>query len=111
MRLIHEGNLTAIEKSESEKRLADLKKEQENRIALAEQTSQILGSVINIVGKQTAAGKAFAIAQATVDTYAAANKALNANYGLFGPVAQIARFISVASTIALGISKRSSAWL
>jgi len=57
----------------------------------------------DIVGKETAAGKALAIASATIDTYSAANKALNANYGIFGPVAQIARFIAVTATIARGI--------
>lgn len=36
-----------------------------------------LSLLSNIVGQQTAAGKAFAIAAATIDTFGAANKALN----------------------------------
>lgn len=57
----------------------------------------------DIVGRQTVAGKALAIASATIDTYQAANSALKANYGPFGPAAAIARFVSVAATIAAGI--------
>jgi hypothetical protein len=57
----------------------------------------------DIVGRQTIAGKALAIASATIDTYQAANSALKANYGPFGPAAAIARFVSVAATIAAGI--------
>lgn len=60
-------------------------------------------NIANIVGKQTAAGKAMAIASATIDTYQAANSALKADYGKFGPVSQVLRFIAVASTIATGI--------
>lgn len=62
-----------------------------------------LNNIATIVGKETIAGKALAVASATIDTYQAANKALKADYGPFGPAAQIARFISVASTIGVGI--------
>lgn len=60
-------------------------------------------NLIDIVGKQSAAGKAIAIAMATIDTYKAANSALKADYGIFGPFAQVARFTAVAATIARGI--------
>ena len=62
-----------------------------------------LNNIATLVGKETIAGKAIAVASATIDTYQAANKALKADYGPFGPAAQVARFISVASTIAVGI--------
>lgn len=75
----------------------------EQQIELAEKTSGILMSVSDLVGKQTAAGKVLAIASATIDTYAAANKAMNEKYGIFGPAAQIAKFAAVAATIATGI--------
>lgn len=45
---------------------------------LAGVVSNALGQVAEIVGKETAAGKALAIAQATIDTYAGASKALAA---------------------------------
>lgn len=62
-----------------------------------------LNNIATIVGKETIAGKAIAVATATIDTFQAANKALKADYGPFGPAAQVARFISVASTIGVGI--------
>lgn len=75
----------------------------EQQIELAEKTSGILMSISDLVGKQTAAGKVLAIASATIDTYQAANSALKANYGIFGPAASIAKFVAVAATIATGI--------
>jgi|694.fasta_scaffold13221_8 uncharacterized protein YeaO (DUF488 family) len=45
---------------------------------LAGVVSNALGQVAEIVGRDTAAGKALAIAQATIDTYAGASKALAA---------------------------------
>lgn len=66
-------------------------------------TKQSLANISTIVGKETVAGKAIAITSATIDTYQAANKALKADYGVFGPAAQVARFIAVAATIGAGI--------
>lgn len=80
----------------AEKEIERKKKEEEAYRDLA-------NNVIDIVGKQSAAGKAIGIAMATIDTYQAANSALKANYGIFGPFAQVARFAAVAATIARGI--------
>lgn len=63
----------------------------------------LISDLGDVVGRETVAGKALAIAGATMDTYQAANKALDADYGIFGPVAQVARFAAVAATIARGI--------
>ena len=82
--------------------------EAEEKEALLEKTSSTLNVFADLVGKQTAAGKVLAIASATIDTYQAANKALKADYGIFGPGAQIARVLSVASTIAMGIKSVKS---
>jgi len=59
----------------------------------------------NLLGKQTAAGKALAIASATINTYQGASEALKANYGAFGPAAQVARVLSVAAVIATGLKQ------
>lgn len=74
-----------------------------NQEELLTKTSDIFTQFSSIVGKETAAGKALGIASATMDTYIAANKALKADYSVFGPAAQVARFASVAATIGLGI--------
>lgn len=98
-----EDAITKIKKDAADEQLEIKKKQIENEIQLAENTSGILSKFADLAGKQTAAGKVLAIASATIDTYAAASKALNANYGIFGPAAQVARFASVAATIGLGI--------
>lgn len=74
-----------------------------NQKQLLEKSSEIFSQFSSIVGKETVAGKALGIASATMDTYIAANKALKADYSVFGPAAQVARFASVAATIGLGI--------
>jgi hypothetical protein len=49
--------------------------------------SNALGSVASLVGENTVAGKALAVAQAGIDTYAGANKALAAYPPPFGAIA------------------------
>lgn len=46
-----------------------------------------VGAAANLIGRNTAAGKALAIAQATIDTYAGASKALAAYPPPFGAIA------------------------
>jgi hypothetical protein len=58
----------------------------------------------DVVGQQTAAGKALAVAASTINTYQAASEALKANYGIFGPAAQVARIVTVAAVIAQGLA-------
>lgn len=84
VRLRDAGIITDKEYTESRKQLSDARKKidseekasfQEIRDAYA----QTLGQVANLLGKNTAAGKAAAIAEATINTYSAAVKAFNAN--------------------------------
>ena len=86
---------------EANKKISEAKKKlkEDELVAYA----GLSNDLADILGRETAAGKALAIASATIDTYSAANKALDANYGIFGPAAQIARFIAVTATIARGI--------
>ena len=90
-----------LETYEYNKKIAEQKKKTKEEELAA--YSKLSGDLADIMGKETAAGKAMAIAGATIDTYQAANKALDADYGIFGPVAQVARFIAVTATIARGI--------
>jgi hypothetical protein len=48
--------------------------------------SGALGGIANLVGQSSGFGKAIAVTQAVIDTYAGANKAL-AQGGIFGPIA------------------------
>jgi hypothetical protein len=59
----------------AEKRKAITKAENENRLLLYSQT---FGNIASILGENTKAGKAASIAQATIDTYQAANAAYKA---------------------------------
>ena len=58
--------------------------------------SDALGAVADAVGRESAAGKAFAVAQAVMNTYSAANKAMSAYPPPFS-------FIAAATTIAAGL--------
>lgn len=60
-----------------------------------------VGAAANLIGRNTAAGKALAIAQATIDTYAGATKALAAYPPPFGAIA-------AGTVIATGLANVSS---
>jgi hypothetical protein len=66
---------TNIKAAESDTRLTELKID--NQQLILESISGSLDAFTTIMGRQTEAGKMFAIAAATIDTYAAASKALN----------------------------------
>ena len=77
-------------------------KKKEALIANAEKVSSLLGNLSNLFGKQTAAGKTFAIAQAVIDTYLAANKAYQSMSGIpvVGPaLGAVAAGAAIASGI------------
>ena len=55
--------------------------EQQNQMRLS-LTANVLGQAANLLGKQTAAGKALAVAQATIDTYQSAVAAYKSLVGI-----------------------------
>jgi hypothetical protein len=72
------------------------------KIENAQKISQLLSSLSDVFGKQTAAGKAFAIASATIDTYLAAQKAYQSMVGIpvVGPaLAAVAAGVAVVGGI------------
>ena len=85
--------LTNINKDEGKKRAMVNSQLQEQKIGVM---SQALGSIGALVGQETVAGKALAIAQATIDTYAGATKAL-AQGGIWG-------YIGAAGVISAGLA-------
>lgn len=68
------------------------KREKELVNAKLQMTADIAGQISNIMGQESAAGKAFALAQATINTYLGASKAI-AQGGIWG-VAQAAIVIA-----------------
>jgi hypothetical protein len=79
--------------AEVDKKNADLKKaEQQAQFDLAQQSLDIIGGLVD---KNSIAGKSIAVAQAIMNTYEGASKAI-AQGGIFGPIA-------AAATVAAGL--------
>jgi len=79
------ADMLLFEKAEAEKKKAIEKTVQDNKLQLASST---FGNLASILGKESAAGKAAAVAQATIDTYKAATSAYSSLAGIpvVGPV-------------------------
>jgi hypothetical protein len=65
--------------------------------------SDVLGKAADLFGKQTAAGKVLAIAQATINTYTGATEALRAKVPFPEPIATGIRIAQAAVIIAAGL--------
>lgn len=94
------ANKTLIEEKYANAEVEIKRKVSENKLSLASDT---LGNLITLMGKESAAGKAVAVAQATIDTYSSAVSAFNSLSGIpiVGPVlGGIAAAAAVASGIA-----------
>jgi len=76
--------LLAFDKETAAARIQIEKAQQEAKLAII---SDALGTLAQAVGENTAAGKALAVAQAVIDTYAGANKALATYPPPFGAIA------------------------
>ena len=72
------------------------KSEKDAKLAIFDATSNALGSVMQLVGEQTALGKSLAVAQAIIDTYTGATKAF-AQGGILG-------YIGAAGVVAAGMA-------
>jgi hypothetical protein len=74
---------------------------QEGQIALAHKTSEMLGAFSDLLGKETAEGKALAIAQATINAYLGISevwKAKNIYPEPFGTATKIASTVVIAAS-------------
>ena len=79
------------------------KLENQAKIQNAEVASNLLGTISDLVGKNTAAGKATAIASTTIDTYLGAQKAYASQLIVGDPSSPIRAAIAAAIAIAGGI--------
>ena len=101
--LITEAEFTLAMAANADARKDIDKKEVEAKMENASKIAGLLGNLSNLVGKETAAGKAFAVAQATIDTYLSAQKAYQSMVGIpvAGPaLAAVAAGVAVAGGIA-----------
>jgi hypothetical protein len=85
--------LDAFDKQTAAGRIQIEKVTQETKLSIIENA---LGAVADAVGRESAAGKAFAVAQAVINTYSAANKAMSAYPPPFS-------FIAAGATIVAGL--------
>lgn len=83
-------------KANVDAKIALQKTEEEARLATMQATSAGLNAISQLVGEQTAAGKALGVASATIDTYVGATKAL-AQGGSFG-------FVSAGAIVLAGLA-------
>lgn len=94
------ADVTAIEAKYAKLR-EDLKKKEIN--TKLQMTADVAGQISNIMGQESAAGKTFALAQATINTYLGASKAI-AQGGIWG-VAQAAIVIAAGLKQVASIAK------
>jgi hypothetical protein len=92
-----EEQRTAIQQAFAEAREAIDENEKQTKIKNAQIVAGALDSFAQLAGRQTAVGKALAIASATINTYKAANEALASAPPPFN-------YIAVAAAIATGIA-------
>ena len=101
--LIEEAKYNAALKENSEARKEIDKQEYEFKIAQAQAASDLLGSLANLAGKQTAAGKALGVSAALVNTYVGVTEALATKSVLPSPFDIVAKIANVATVLASGL--------
>lgn len=105
------GNLASldIERTRSEQeqaaiRLLIAEQEYDAKIQFARDLGGALGALAELIGKQTAAGKVLAVAQATINTWLGVTEVLRTKSILPEPIATISRIANVAAIIATGLT-------
>lgn len=78
----NEEERTAFEKQNSDARKKIAESERDAKRAAALAVADTLANVANLIGKETAAGKAMAVASATISTIVSANKAYESTVGI-----------------------------
>jgi hypothetical protein len=101
--LISDIEYTQGIKQNSDARIAIDKAEYDLKISQAQAASQLLASLSELAGKQTAAGKALGIASALTNTYVGVTEALSAKSVLPSPFDVVAKVANVATILASGL--------
>jgi len=101
--LINEQQYNEALKGYSDARIEIDKKENEAKMQNAAMAAGLLNTVSSLVGKNTAAGKATAIAATTIDTYLGAQKAYTSQLIPGDPSSPIRAAIAAAIAVAGGI--------
>jgi len=93
----------AKEKKNSEDRIKQAELEAQAKAQYYKDIGNAMGILSDLIGKDTAAGKALAVAQATINTFVGATEVLRAKSVLPEPAATISKVVNVAAIVASGI--------
>lgn len=96
--------ITANEAVQANTRKQIAEDEANNRILLAQSVGQTLGALSDVVGKETAAGKALAIAQATINTFLGITEVWKAKSVLPEPFNTASKIAATITTAAGGFA-------
>lgn len=80
----------------------------QHKKTMAEAYADILGKLSDVIGKDTATGKAMAVAQATINTWLGATEVLKQKSTLPEPIATISKIANVAAIVSSGIKSVKS---
>ena len=101
--LISDIEYTQGIKENSDARIAIDKAEYDLKISQAQAASQLLGSLSELAGKRTAAGKALGIAEAIINTSVGVTQALKQESVLPSPFDVVAKVANIATILASGL--------
>lgn len=103
MDAIAKEKLLASDKANSEAKIAIAKAEAQAKMDALDSYGNALGSIAGMLGESTGAGKAAAIASATISTYSSANKAYESQLAIPTPDAPARASIAAGIAIAGGL--------
>lgn len=99
-----ESYTTKFNAEQSAIRIADIEAEKSARLAAAQAIGNALGALAELIGKQTAAGKALAIAQAVINTWLGVTEIIKTKSVLPEPMATISRIANIVAIVAAGLN-------
>jgi hypothetical protein len=98
----------AFEKANSDARIQIAEEEHKSKVQFAQDIGNAMGALSDVIGKETAVGKALAVGQATINTFLGATEVLRAKTVLPEPMGTISKIVNVAAIIATGIKSVKS---
>lgn len=101
---VTQADLTASNKANAEERKRDAEEEAKARVGFAKDIGGAMGALSELIGKETAAGKAMGVAQAGINTWIGVTEVLRAKSILPEPMGTIAKIANVAAVVASGLT-------
>jgi hypothetical protein len=93
-----------VEENATRRRIELAEMEKQARVQAAQDIGGALGALSDLIGRQTAAGKVLAIAQAGINMWLGVTEVLRTKSTLPEPIATISRIANITTVIATGLS-------